>query len=93
MDHITANAETLVRQASATADEYLRDAIRCIDARLGEGYAQKNPVLVGAFMGAAAQDYASAIGAAVRQDGDMCLNAIADSLDRLAGAVAALDIG
>ena len=93
MDHITANAETLMRQASMTADEYLREAISRIDARLGEGYAAKNPALIGAFMAAAAQDYAAALGAAVRQDGDMCLNAISDSVDRLAAVVAALNIG
>ncbi len=50
MDKITANAETLMRQASMTADEYLRDAIENIDARLGGGFAG-NGVIAGTGTG------------------------------------------
>lgn len=88
MDHITANAETLLRQASMTADEYLSEAIRRIDGRLGKGYAEKHPELIGAFMAAAASDFATSISTAVRQDDSMNLAAISDSLDRIASAIA-----
>lgn len=91
MDHITASAETLMRQAGDTAAEYLNAAVRHIDAKFGAGYAERNPALVGAFMQAAASDYAASLAAAVGQDGSMSVGAISDSLDRLARAVAELD--
>lgn len=36
--------------AAATTDQYLVEAIKSIDQRLGEGYAKKNPQLVAAFI-------------------------------------------
>lgn len=91
MDHIIANAETLVAQASMTAADYLHEAVRNIDAKFGAGYAKENPVLVGALVQAAASDYAASLAAAVSQDGSMNVSAISDSLDRIARAIAERD--
>lgn len=88
MDHVTASAETLVRQASMVADEYMGEAVRRIDARFGAGYALDNPALIAAFMSAAAQDFSASLAAAVRQDETVSLGAISDSLDRVAEAIA-----
>ena len=51
------DATTLMRQAAMTADTYLAEAMQDIDRRLGPGYANKNPLLVGAYMLTAAIDY------------------------------------
>ena len=51
--------ETLMRQASMTATEYLDAAIENIDFRFGSGFAKQHPELVGAFMITAALDYAA----------------------------------
>jgi hypothetical protein len=47
---ITADADTLLRQAGHTAEHYLGDALESIDRRLGAGYAAKHPDLIAAFM-------------------------------------------
>lgn len=57
---ITAGWETLLRQAPMTAATYLDEAVRCIDARFGEGYSAKHPELVAAFMQVCAQDFGAA---------------------------------
>lgn len=59
--NITDDAETLLRQASMTADTYLAAAIRDINTRLGEGYAQKHPELVAAFIDVCAKDFGTAV--------------------------------
>jgi hypothetical protein len=58
---ISAGSETLMRQASMTADEYLREAIERIDLRLGHGYAKAHPELIAAFMQTAALDFGAAV--------------------------------
>lgn len=80
VDKITASAETLLRQASMTAADYLRAAVRELDSVFGEGYAQQHPELVAAFMRTAAQDYHTAVSASVQQD-------LVDALDRVADAI------
>lgn len=54
---ITASWETLMNQASHTAENYMRDAITTIDQMFGAGYAKGHPELVAAYMNAAAQDF------------------------------------
>ncbi len=56
---VSAGWETLLRQASITAEVYFQEAVAMIDSKFGEGYAKKHPELVGAFMNAAARDFAS----------------------------------
>ena len=50
------NAEDLMRQAGDTADEWMHQGIKAIDGVFGEGYAKKNPALLGHFMQAAGLD-------------------------------------
>ncbi|QDH65222.1 hypothetical protein [Pseudomonas azotoformans] len=83
----TASPERLVLQASMTAGEYLREAIKSIDELLGEGYASKNPALIGAFMATAAQDFHTAVSAAALQELTTGVGSVSDSLDRVASAV------
>ena len=49
-------AETLMRQAGYTAEEWMHQGIKAIDGVFGEGYAKKNPALLGHFMQAAGLD-------------------------------------
>jgi len=58
---ITADSETLLRQASDTAHEYLLKAVRHIDDQFGKGYAKAHPELVAAFMDVAAKDFNNAV--------------------------------
>src|ERR1035437_988991 len=53
------DAQSLMRQAGMTAEEYLNDGIRCIDRSLGKGFAKDHPELIAAFMRTAALDFAS----------------------------------
>ncbi len=57
MTQITADFSTLMDQAPMTASTYLAAARRSIDAEFGEGYAMKNPGLVGRFIDVCAQDF------------------------------------
>ena len=56
-DYIELNATELVLQSPVTITSYLRHAIVSIDGELGEGYAARNPQLIGAFITAAASDF------------------------------------
>jgi hypothetical protein len=97
-DEITADFETLLRQAWKTADMYMTHAVDCIDGRFGEGFAKAHPELVGAFMRTAASDLSGAIVAQqlrkgfedhadiINQERDDIL-AVAKSIDRMANAV------
>lgn len=46
----------LMDQGPMTADYYLGEAVKRIDAQFGEGYAKKNPALVAEFMKVSALD-------------------------------------
>jgi hypothetical protein len=50
MNKITANYETLMRQAPMTIHDYLFAAIKSIDQAFGEGYAKKHPEIVMQFV-------------------------------------------
>jgi hypothetical protein len=62
---VTADAKTLMEQASMTADTYMQEAVRRIDRQFGSGYAAEHPDLVGVFIQAAATDFATAMNAKV----------------------------
>lgn len=83
-DYVTASFSTLVESAPATAAQYLRAAKREIDQAFGEGYAAKNPILVAAFMQAAAADMSAATGSKVF---GAALQEIARGLDGIAEAL------
>ena len=67
-NRITADHTTLMRQAPMTAHEYFHAAIKSIDDRFGDGYAQEHPELIAAFMQTAARDFQTAITARTMQD-------------------------
>lgn len=69
---MSALPETLMRQASMTVDVYLSEAVERIDRRFGDGYAAKNPALVGAFIQAASMDFAGSYIAQQMEDGISC---------------------
>jgi hypothetical protein len=54
---ISADFSTLMRQAPGTIATYLVEAIDSIDSNFGEGFAKRNPALVGAFIQACAADF------------------------------------
>lgn len=53
---MSTNAHESMKQAPMTVQLYLSEAIEIIDKQFGEGYAEKNPSLVGAFIQACAVD-------------------------------------
>ena len=83
---IEASFDTLFRQAQATAEELLKEAVRVIDLVVFKpGYAEKNPQLVAAFMQAATADFHTS--ASAKSYGEWCERAT-DALER---AVAVLE--
>jgi pyridoxine 5'-phosphate synthase PdxJ len=58
---IEASNETLLRQASMTAHEYMNRAIDIIDGRFGDGYSATHSELVAAFMQTSALNLGAAI--------------------------------
>lgn len=53
--------ETLLRQASETADEYLARAIENTEKRMGPGASKKYPEIVAAMIQAASHDFVGAV--------------------------------
>lgn len=83
-DSIEADFDTLMRQASMTATDYLSAACTAIDDQFGEGHAKANPALVASFMQVAASDFntsctAKVFGAAIKNIG-WSLDNLADKL-------------
>jgi hypothetical protein len=70
---MTANAETLMRQAPMTADTYLRECVKSIDSQFGQGFAKANPAVLAAMLQASSMDFASMV--------------ISNSFDRVAVAI------
>lgn len=76
---ITATYETLMRQASMTANEYLLAAVSSIDDQFQDGYAQKHPDLVAAFMQVCASDFATtAMSVAIQEAASEIAQALQD---------------
>ncbi len=80
--NITADAETLMRQASTTASIYLEDAVKSIDKQFGKNYSMSHPELVAAFINACAKDFHTAILA----------KSINEAADKLAGILSSSDL-
>ncbi len=80
MEKITLSFDTLMRQAAGTSQFYLREAMQDIDNLFGEGYASKNPGLVGNMVMASAIDYHGAALSKTMQDS---LTELSDSIDGL----------
>lgn len=88
MSMIMASPTDLLRQASTTADDYLRNAISNIDKLLGEGYAAKHPELVGAFMRTAAADFHTAISTKALEELTAVISEASHELGEIATALA-----
>lgn len=74
---ITANYQTLLEQASGTADTYLREAMHSIDRALGDGYAAKHPELIAAMIRTACSDFnTSALIVAIQEAASDLSNAL-----------------
>jgi hypothetical protein len=56
---MAASTETLMRQAPQTAEVYLREVVRSINAQFGDGYALQHPELVAAMLQTCALDFSS----------------------------------
>jgi hypothetical protein len=82
MTDILADWDTLLRQASMTADTYMGEAIDCIDKKFGDGFAEKNPDLVVGFMKVAASDFWGATLKLAAQDLRNGLLEVAEQLTR-----------
>lgn len=61
MTEITADGDTILRQAHKTAHEYMIHSRYDIDAVFGDGYAEAHPDLVAAYMKTAAMDLGATI--------------------------------
>lgn len=68
MPRVTADGDELLKQASMTADEYFSKACVRIDKQFGNGYAEKHPELIAAFMQTAARDLHTSMTASALQD-------------------------
>lgn len=51
------DASSAVKQAGETAESYFLYAIYSIDEEFGDGYAEKNPKLIAAFIKACVMDF------------------------------------
>ena len=77
----------LVAAASMTAHEYMLNAVDFIDRIFGNGYAKKNPGLVGDFMKASALDFLVCF---IKNDLEtiaICQAGQANALDKIAEAL------
>lgn len=83
-DRVTASFTELMRQASDAADAYLSRAAGDIDTTFGEGFAQRNPALVAAYMQTAAADFSAASNGKVFGS---ALDRIAEALEGIANAM------
>lgn len=82
---ITANYDTLMRQAPMTVVGYLRTAIAEIDRAFNTtGYAREHPELVGAFLQACSVDMGAAVIAVALQEA-ACVGPIEEGLEGVSG--------
>lgn len=59
--NITAEPDTLMRQAPTTVELYLKEVIEMVDVNFGKGYARANPALVASLVETCAKDYSTAM--------------------------------
>lgn len=88
MTEIVADFDHMMEEAGSTAARYMTRARFEIDKQFGEGYADKNPALVAAFMQTAAADFGVMATAKVI---GQTLEEIAGSLREIAHAVEDLE--
>jgi hypothetical protein len=97
MQTITADTNTLMRQAPHTAHAYLLDCARYLDQSFGEGYAAQHPELLAAMLQVSAQDFHTACLCSTLQDqigsASLALEEVSNSLDKAAAAMGETDAG
>lgn len=71
-------AHALMEQAPETASYFLSAAIKKIDGKFENGYAEKHPELIAAFVAACASDFNTSMTVSALQD-------IADAIDTSSG--------
>ena len=86
--YITASAETLMGQASKTAQEFLREALAAVREELGTKTPEKYPELLAALINAASRDCAASIQAKIAQQNAEEHNEAMDALVDKVGALA-----
>ena len=77
---IQAGNETLFRQAPATAQDYMINAVKDIDAYFGKGFAKAHPELIAAYMQTAAIDMSGAVIA-------RAVETLADAVEQVSTAI------
>lgn len=101
MDAREANVslDSLMEQASWTADGYLFQAIETVEKRMGKGAAERFPQIVAAVIQAAAQDFQAGVltarvapalqevAAAIRESGESLRDAIGDAGQNIAAGL------
>jgi hypothetical protein len=82
----------MLRQAGMTAETYLIDGVAAIDKFFGKGFAKEHPELIGAFMQAAATDYAGeTIAQQIRaglDEAGAAINLTSREIGKMLGAIA-----
>lgn len=80
-DYIEASFDTLTRQASDTVASYLRSAVQEIDSTFSDGYAEKHPELVAAFIQASVSGFNASATAKVL---GASIGRVSEAIERLA---------
>jgi|TARA_B100000424_G_C22898738_1_gene478032 predicted molibdopterin-dependent oxidoreductase YjgC len=73
----TMDYDTAFKSAANDPWYYADKAEACLDAKFGEGYAKKNPALLGTYMTVASQEFRTSVWC-------KALWEVAESLDRIA---------
>lgn len=60
MQDVSANGDTLMRQAPMTVSVYFDAIVERVDARFGEGYSKQHPSFIASLVASAAQDFHTA---------------------------------
>ena len=66
-----ASAETLMRQAPMTIEVYLHAVVEMLDKQFRNGYAERNPDLVGALVIACTRDFQTCMASRAKDDVDL----------------------
>lgn len=88
MEKPTISNDNAVDQAGRTIRQYLYQALEHIDDIFGEGYAHKNPNLVGQCVTAQALDFATTSITAALWEVKQLVDCVASSLDNIASEIA-----
>ena len=83
MEKPTMSYDTAFENASNDPWVYLDKAADVLNAKFGEGYAKKNPALMGTYMQTASHEFRTSVWCKALWEISESLNRIADKLDDL----------